>query len=189
MTVFLSSSFYTAKLPLLAACMSSDQCATYGAVCLLRKGSRLCLCPKGSDSRQDKGGACCKYTVQAKSIDSFGIKIHNKKHSENADTSTSVTFDLELWPWPYIKVKKAYVIRLLYCTLVPGIMSVSVIVCEIWLLVHFMWPLTFACNLHLRQDHFHFYHKVDVMLLCIGSKYKVSRFNRIWDMDNCLEKT
>ena len=24
----------------------------------------------------------------------------NKKHSENADTSTSVTFDLELWPWP-----------------------------------------------------------------------------------------
>ena len=23
----------------------------------------------------------------------------NKKHSENADTSTSVTFDLDLWPW------------------------------------------------------------------------------------------
>ena len=24
----------------------------------------------------------------------------NKKHSENAGTSTPVTFDLELWPWP-----------------------------------------------------------------------------------------
>ena len=24
----------------------------------------------------------------------------DKKHLENADTSTSVTFDLELWPWP-----------------------------------------------------------------------------------------
>ena len=32
-----------------------------------------------------------------------------------------------------VKVKKTYVIRcrLLYCTLVPGMMSVSVIVCEI----------------------------------------------------------
>ena len=68
--------------------------------------------------------------------------INDKKHSENADTSTSVTFDLELWPWPSVKVKKVYVIRyrLLYCTLVPGIMSVSVIVCEIWPLVHFFMP-------------------------------------------------
>ena len=31
----------------------------------------------------------------------------NKKHSENADTSTSVTFDM--WCWPYDKVKNAYV--------------------------------------------------------------------------------
>ena len=31
--------------------------------------------------------------------------IVNKKQSENADTSTSVTFDLELWPWPLVKVK------------------------------------------------------------------------------------
>ena len=61
----------------------------------------------------------------------------------------SVTFDLELWPWPYVKVKKTYVIkcRLLYCTLVPGMMSVSVIVCEIWPIVHIymafdlrLWP-------------------------------------------------
>ena len=27
-------------------------------------------------------------------------KSWNKKHSENADPSTSVTFDLKLWPWP-----------------------------------------------------------------------------------------
>ena len=47
----------------------------------------------------------------------------NKKHSENADTSTSVTFDLD------VKVKLAC--HLLYCTFVPGMMSVSVIVCEI----------------------------------------------------------
>ena len=75
---------------------------------------------------------------------------NNKKHSENVDTSTSVTFDLELWPWPSVKVKKAYVIRcgLLYGTLVPGMMSVSVIDCDIWPLVHFLRPLTFACDLH-----------------------------------------
>ena len=50
----------------------------------------------------------------------------NKKHSENADTSTSETFDLDVWPWPYFKVKKAYIIRcrLLYCTLVPGMTDV-----------------------------------------------------------------
>ena len=77
----------------------------------------------------------------------------NKNCSENADTSTSMTFDLDVWPWPYSKVKKAYVIRcrLLYCTLVPGMMSVSVIVCDICTLVHFLWPLTFACDLQLTS--------------------------------------
>ena len=34
------------------------------------------------------------------SIEPYNIKI-NKRHVENADTSTSVTFDLEVWPWPY----------------------------------------------------------------------------------------
>ena len=41
----------------------------------------------------------------------------------------------------------------------------------------------------IRQGHFHSYHKMDVMLLSIASKYEVVSFNRIWDMDNCLEKT
>ena len=81
----------------------------------------------------------------------------NKKHSENADTSTSVTFDLDVWPWPYFKYKKVYVIRcrLLYCALVPGMITVLVIVCEIWQLIHFcdLWPspVTFS----LCQGHFH----------------------------------
>ena len=35
------------------------------------------------------------------------MKNRNKKHSENADTSTSVTFDM--WCWPYDKVKNAEV--------------------------------------------------------------------------------
>ena len=72
----------------------------------------------------------------------------NKKHSENADTSPSVTFNLEVWP--YVKVKQANVIkrRLLYCTLVPDLMSVGVILFKLWPLVHFLWPLTFACDLH-----------------------------------------
>ena len=58
----------------------------------------------------------------------------------------TLSFDFDL----KVKVKNAYVIRcrLLYCTLVPGMMSMSVLVCEIWPLVHVLWPLTFACVLH-----------------------------------------
>ena len=67
---------------------------------------------------------------------------------------TSFTFSASNWA-----KKKASVIncRLLYCTLVPGMMSVSVIVCKIWPLVHFcdLWPshVTFI----IRQGHFHSY--------------------------------
>ena len=84
-------------------------------------------------------------------------KEKNKKHSENVDNSTSVTFDLDVWPWPCFKVKKAYVIRycLLYCALVSGMMSVNVIVCETWSLIYYcdLWPspVTFS----LCQGHFH----------------------------------
>ena len=100
----------------------------------------------------------------------------------------SVTFDLDMWLWPYVKLKKAYVIRcrFLYCTLVPGMMSASVIVYEIWQLVHFcdFWnsPVTFI----VCQGHFHFIHQMDVMLSC-STKYDVCMFNRIWDTDKCLE--
>ena len=76
---------------------------------------------------------------------------NNKKHSENADTSTSVTFDLLVLPWPFVKVKKADVIicHFLYCTLVPGMMSMGLIFYEISPFVYFMWPLTFTCDLQL----------------------------------------
>ena len=55
----------------------------------------------------------------------------------------------DLWPWVVTLTlsqgQKAYDIkcRLLCCTLVPDTMSVSVIVCEIWPLVHCcdLWPL------------------------------------------------
>ena len=66
--------------------------------------------------------------------------IKNKKHSENADTSMSVTFDLVVWPWSFVKVKKADVIkcRLLYCTLVPGMMSMGLLLYEISPFVYLM---------------------------------------------------
>ena len=69
----------------------------------------------------------------------------NKQHSENTDTSMSVTFDLVVWP--FVKVKKADVIRcrLLYCTLVPGMMSMYLILYEISPFVYFMWN----CDLKL----------------------------------------
>ena len=72
----------------------------------------------------------------------------NKKHS---DTSMSVTFDLVVWPWSFIKVKKADIIRrhLLYCILVPDIMSIGLILYEISPFVYLMGSLTFTCDLQL----------------------------------------
>ena len=57
----------------------------------------------------------------------------------------------DLWPWVVTLLLSQgqkglchYSCCLLYCTLVPGIMSVSVIVCKIWPFVHFcdlrLWP-------------------------------------------------
>ena len=75
-------------------------------------------------------------------------KIPNKKHSENADTSTSVIFNLELWPWPGQGQKGlCHKMSLVVFNLVPGMMSVILIVCEIWPLIHCLWPLTFAYDL------------------------------------------
>ena len=111
--------------------------------------------------------------------------LKDKKHSENTDISTSVTFDLNVWPWPYFKVKKAYVIRcrLLYCTLVSGMVSVSEIVfifCDLW-----PSPVTFG----ICQGPFYLNHYIYLMLLYIGIKYEVCWLNRIWNMDYCLQKT
>ena len=67
----------------------------------------------------------------------------------------------DLWPWVVtLTLCQDYVIRcrLLYCSLVPGMMSVSVIVCEIWPLVYFhdLWPSPVTFIVH--QGHCHCYH-------------------------------
>ena len=94
---------------------------------------------------------CTKISVWLQSFSQ--TDRHNKKHSENANTSTSLTFDLEMWPWhwPYVKVKKDYVIRcrlfkLLYCTLVPDMMSMGLILYEIWP-VPFVFYVTFVLHI------------------------------------------
>ena len=38
------------------------------------------------------------------------------------------------------------------CTLVPGMKSMSEIVCEIWLILSFLWPLTFTCDLQHHPE-------------------------------------
>ena len=101
------------------------------------------------------------HEVLVQSLTTFIICIKNspnKKHSENADTYTSVDFELVVWHWPFVKVKKADVIkwRLLYCTLVPGMMSMGLILYEISLFGFFLcdlWPspVTFCiCLGHLN---------------------------------------
>ena len=63
---------------------------------------------------------------------------------------------------------------LLCCTLLPSMKSVEEIglVSEIWCFVYFVWYLTF--------DHWPW---------TIGTKYEVCWFNRIWNMENCMQKT
>ena len=116
----------------------------------------------------------------------------NKKHSENADTSTSVTSDLVVWPWPIVKVKKTDVniCRLLYCTLVPCMMSMGLTLYEISSCVYFMWPLTFTCDLQLLSR------SLDLSCRCTLSCWmSVSKLNfvgtvefEIWTLF-CMEKT
>ena len=100
----------------------------------------------------------------------------DKKHSENADTSMSVTFDLYVWPWPYFKVKNTYVIRcrFLYCTLVPGMVSMNIIANEIWSLIHFLWPLTFTCDLQLMSRSLSF--------LLLDGRYVVVYWFQVWSL-------
>ena len=48
-------------------------------------------------------------------------------------------------------------------------MTISSFLCDLW-----TSPVTFI----VRQGHFHFYHEMDVILLCIGFKYEVCRFKK-----------
>ena len=63
----------------------------------------------------------------------YQLSTKNEKHSENADTSKFVIFDLDMGPWHNVKVKKAIVIRwhLSYCNMVPGMTSMGVMIFEI----------------------------------------------------------
>ena len=71
-----------------------------------------------------------------------------------------MTFDLDVWFWPYDTIKKVYGIRflLLYCTLVSDMMSVYLIIYELWSLILIifcvLWfsPVTFS----VCQGHFYF---------------------------------
>ena len=64
-----------------------------------------------------------------------------------------MTFDHVVWSWPFVKLKKDDVIRyrLLYCTLVPGMMSMGLILYEISPILCLFY-VTF--NLHLRPSAF-----------------------------------
>ena len=72
----------------------------------------------------------------------------------------SVTFDLVVWPWPFVKVKKADVIRcrLLYCTLVPGMMSIGIFIITLWDITICLFYVTF--DIHLWPSAF-------VKVICI----------------------
>ena len=84
--------------------------------------------------------------------------VTKKKKKKNKTRSIQRTqAPPRLWPWrvtlTWLQGQKAYVIRcrLLYYALVPGTMSMNVIVCEILLLIYFLWPLTFTCDLQLMS--------------------------------------
>ena len=97
----------------------------------------------------------------------------NKKYSENADTSTFINLNLELWLRLSVKLKKAYVITcrclLVYCSLVPDMMSVGVIVYEIC-----SFFFTFSCDFQrLSRSLSLINHKMYLKLLYNGTKNKV----------------
>ena len=110
----------------------------------------------------------------SKSVHPFSCNFVHKKHWTHihTDTHTQTNCSENITPPRFrggvnickysnmhICESSAYLwCRLLYCTLVPGIMSVSVIVCKIWPLVHL--PVTFI----VRQGHF--YSIIRWMLRC-----------------------
>ena len=88
------------------------------------------------------------------SID-YNTRSIQRKQTPPRLWSLTLTCDLDLTS----NSKKAYVIkcRWLHCAYVPDMMFVSVIVCEMWLLVHFcnLWLLSVTFG--VCQGHFHFH--------------------------------
>ena len=119
---------------------------------LIMRIAQSATLPTPCHSQVPKNGPCqvsCRLVARGIQTVKPSILIINKKHSDIADTSTSVIFDLDVWPWHY-----GSRCHLLYCTFVPGMMTVSVIlilVCEILPSVHFLWSLTFTCDRKRRS--------------------------------------
>ena len=92
--------------------------------------------------------------------------ISNKRYSNNTNASTSVTnqsiqrtqtpqilWHLTLWCDLDLSSRSrklmSYDVVLLYCTLVPGMMSMGLMFYKISPIAYFMWPLAFICDLQL----------------------------------------
>ena len=110
-------------------------------------------------------------------ISIWRTRIHNdnlKKSIQRTQTPSPLSFNL--WPWDMTLVKKVYVIRcrLLYFTLIPCKMSLSVIVCEIWPFLHFLWPRTFACDLHRPSRSLSF--------ISLDRRYVVVYWFQVWSL-------
>ena len=101
------------------------------------------------------------------------MNYKDKRHSENTDTSC------DLSPCGVTTFRQAQEswCHLLYCTLLPGMISMDLLLYKISTFVYFMWPLTFTCDLQLLSMSLAF------MLLNVCTKNEVCRFSRIWNMD------
>ena len=98
----------------------------------------------------------------------------------------------KIWPWPKVKVIDTWVIEcaLLGCTLVPSMKSIDEIAPEIWPVLCFLcifgkiwpWPLTLTKG----QGHRHLGHWMHLIVLYLGTKYEVCKWNSLKDMTSSL---
>ena len=115
------------------------------------------------------------------------IIVVEQENKKNANYSTSMTFEFEVWHWPYVKVMKAYVIRcrLLYCNLIPYMMSLGEIDYEIWTFIILFWRLTIACDLQ-RLSRSSKLIPLDVTnCMYLGTRLDVCEFTSLQDITIC----
>ena len=90
-----------------------------------------------------------------------------KKKKKKAFRERRYLHDCDLLPygvtWTFRQGQKSDVIKchLLYCTLVPGMMSMGLLLCEISPFIYFMWPLTFILTLSSVKVNF------TLIIICI----------------------
>ena len=69
-------------------------------------------------------------------------------------------------------------------------MSVGVIIYDILPIVHFYDLLPFSVTFSIcNQDHLHSNYYMYLILLYVGTRYEVCRFNSNCDIDDSLDKT